>query len=78
MEAAGAAVFMGGVSPWQKRCDVASGCLHFIGEMMWCGQPQFSTSYGLFSHVKNTQLYTQVLESLDWAVRFGGGNRLFR
>uniref|UniRef100_A0A6N2MD73 Uncharacterized protein n=1 Tax=Salix viminalis TaxID=40686 RepID=A0A6N2MD73_SALVM len=34
--------------------------------------PQFSTSYGLFSHVKNTQLYTQVLESLDWAVRFGG------
>ena len=57
---------MGGVSPWQKRCDVASGCLHFIGEMIWCGQPQFSTSYGLFSHVKNTQL--QVLESLDWAV----------
>ncbi|KAJ6315029.1 hypothetical protein OIU78_018501 [Salix suchowensis] len=73
VEAARAAVFMGGVSPWQKRCDVASGCLHFVGEMIWCGQPQFSTSYGLFSHVKNTQLYTQVLEPLDWAVRFGGG-----
>lgn len=51
---------MGGVLPWQKSCDIVSGCIYFIGEMIWCVQPQFSTSYGFFSHVKSTQLYLGV------------------
>jgi hypothetical protein len=55
-------VFMGGVLPWQKSCDIVSGCIYFIGEMIWCVQPQLSTSYGFFSHVKNTQLYLLVLK----------------
>jgi hypothetical protein len=42
VEAAGAAVFMGGVLPWQKSCDIVSGCIYFIGEMIWCVQPQLS------------------------------------
>jgi hypothetical protein len=55
-------VFVGGVLPWQKSCDIVSGCIYFIGEMIWCVQPQLSTSYGFFSHVKNTQLYLLVLK----------------